>query len=47
MAMEFEGHFFIGADNGIFSLIKEGLKAKKTVDRQVGAWQSSKITPYS
>ena len=29
--MEFEGHFFIGADNGIFSLIKEGLKAKKTV----------------
>ena len=31
LAMEFEGHFFIGADNGIFSLIKEGLKAKKTV----------------
>ena len=24
LAMEFEGHFFIGADNGIFSLIKEG-----------------------
>jgi hypothetical protein len=31
LAMEFEGHFFIGADNGIFSLIKEGVNAKKTV----------------
>ena len=31
LAMEFEGHFFIGADNGIFSLIKEEFKAKKTV----------------
>ena len=29
LAMEFEGHFFIGADNGIFSLIKEEFKAKK------------------
>jgi len=29
LAMEFEGHYFIGADNGIFSLIKEGLSAKK------------------
>ena len=31
LAMEFEGHYFIGADNGIFSLIKEGLSAKKIV----------------
>ncbi len=31
LAMEFEGHYFIGADNGIFSLIKEGLNAKKIV----------------
>ena len=27
LAMEFDGHFFIGADNGIFSLIKEELKS--------------------
>ena len=31
LAMEFNGHFFIGADNGIFSLIKEELKSIKTV----------------
>ena len=31
LAMEFDGHFFIGADNGIFSLIKEELKSIKTV----------------
>ena len=31
LAMEFDGHFFIGADNGIFSLIKEELKSTKIV----------------
>ena len=31
LAMEFDGHFFIGADNGIFSLIKEELKSNKIV----------------
>lgn len=30
--MEFEGHYFIGADNGIFSMIKEDLKAEKIVE---------------
>ena len=32
LAMEFEGHYFIGADNGIFSMIKEDLKAEKIVE---------------
>jgi S-adenosylmethionine hydrolase len=31
LAMEFDGHFFIGADNGIFSLIKEELESTKIV----------------
>ena len=31
LVMEFEGHYFIGADNGILSLIKEDFKAKKIV----------------
>ncbi len=31
LAMQFEGHFFIGADNGIFSLIKEDLIPEKIV----------------
>jgi S-adenosylmethionine hydrolase len=31
LAMSFEGHYFIGADNGIFSLIKEEIKATQTV----------------
>ena len=31
LAMEFDGHFFVGADNGIFSLIKEELKSTKIV----------------
>jgi len=31
LTMEFDGHFFIGADNGIFSLIKEELKSTKIV----------------
>ena len=31
LAMSFEGHYFIGADNGIFSLIKEDIKATQTV----------------
>ncbi|MEK9614501.1 MAG: SAM-dependent chlorinase/fluorinase [Flavobacteriaceae bacterium] len=32
IAMKFNGHFFIGADNGVFSLIKEDLKAEQTVE---------------
>lgn len=32
LAMEFEGHYFIGADNGILSMIKEDLKATKMVE---------------
>ena len=31
LAMQLEGHFFIGADNGIFSLIKEDIKPEKLV----------------
>ena len=31
LVMEFQGHYFIGADNGILSLIKEDFKAKKIV----------------
>jgi S-adenosylmethionine hydrolase len=31
LAMQLEGHFFIGADNGIFSLIKEEIKPEKVV----------------
>ena len=31
IVMQFEGHFFIGADNGIFSLIGEDIKPEKTV----------------
>lgn len=31
LAMLFEGHYFIGADNGIFSLITESLKPEKVV----------------
>jgi S-adenosylmethionine hydrolase len=30
--MKFNGHFFIGADSGVFSLIKEDLKAEQTVE---------------
>ena len=32
LAMEFDGHYFIGADNGILSMIKEDLKASKIVE---------------
>lgn len=32
LAMEFEGHYFICADNGILSMIKEDLKATKLVE---------------
>ena len=32
IAIEFEGHFFIGADNGILSMILENLKPKKIVE---------------
>jgi S-adenosylmethionine hydrolase len=31
IVMQFEGHFFIGSDNGIFSLIGEDIKPEKTV----------------
>jgi len=31
LAMFFDGHYFIGADNGIFSIIKGALKADKIV----------------
>ena len=31
LAMQLEGHFFIGADNGIFSLINEDTKPEKLV----------------
>lgn len=32
IAMMFEGHYFIGADNGIFSLIADDTKAEKIVE---------------
>jgi hypothetical protein len=32
LAIEFEGHFFIGADNGILSMIINDLKASKIVE---------------
>lgn len=32
IAMLFEGHYFIGADNGIFSLIADDTKAEKIVE---------------
>ena len=32
IAIEFEGHFFIGADNGILSMVLENLKATKIVE---------------
>ena len=32
IAMLFEGHYFIGSDNGIFSMIKDDLKAEKIVE---------------
>ncbi len=32
LAIEFEGHFFIGADNGILSMILDDLKATKIVE---------------
>ena len=31
LAMYFDGHYFIGADNGIFAMIKGDLKSDKTV----------------
>tara|TARA_B100001175_G_scaffold316816_1_gene331749 strand:+ start:1976 stop:2806 length:831 start_codon:yes stop_codon:yes gene_type:complete len=31
LAMYFDGHYFIGADNGIFAMIKGGLKSEKIV----------------
>ena len=32
IVMLFEGHYFIGANNGIFSMIKDGLNAEKIVE---------------
>ncbi|MGY8944701.1 MAG: SAM hydrolase/SAM-dependent halogenase family protein, partial [Flavobacteriales bacterium] len=32
IAMLFEGHYFIGADNGILSMIRENFKAEKIVE---------------
>ena len=32
LAIEFEGHFFIGADNGILSMIIDDLKTTKIVE---------------
>ena len=32
LAMEYEGHYFICADNGILSMIKEDVKATKLVE---------------
>ena len=32
IAMLFEGHYFIGADNGILSMIRESFKAEKIVE---------------
>ena len=39
--MQLEGHFFIGADNGIFSLIKEDKKAEKIVAININRKESS------
>ena len=44
LAMFFDGHYFIGADNGIFSIIKGGLKADKIVAINIHD-QSSIIFP--
>ncbi|MDG2062418.1 MAG: SAM-dependent chlorinase/fluorinase [Flavobacteriaceae bacterium] len=41
IVMQLEGHFFIGADNGIFSLIKEDKKAEKIVAININRKESS------
>ena len=32
IAMSYDGHYFIGADNGVFSLVTSGAKAEKIVE---------------
>ena len=44
IAMAFEGHYFIGSDNGIFSMIKDDLKAEKIVEINIHEKESS---PFS
>ena len=41
IAMVFEGHYFIGSDNGIFSMIKDDLKAEKIVEINIHENESS------
>ena len=41
IAMVFEGHYFIGSDNGIFSMIKDDLKAEKIVEINIHEKESS------
>lgn len=41
IAMVFEGHYFIGSDNGIFSMIKDDLRAEKIVEINIHEKESS------
>ena len=42
--MAFEGHYFIGSDNGIFSMIKDDLKAEKIVEINIHEKESSSFS---
>ena len=44
IAMIFEGHYFIGSDNGIFSMIKDDLKAEKIVEINIHEKESSSFS---
>ena len=44
IAMVFEGHYFIGSDNGIFSMIKDDLKAEKIVEINIHEKESSSFS---
>ena len=44
IAMVFEGHYFIGSDNGIFSMIKDDLKAEKIVEVNIHEKESSSFS---
>ena len=44
IAMCFEGHYFIGSDNGIFSMIKDDLKATKIVEINISQESSSSFS---
>ncbi len=44
IAMVFEGHYFIGSDNGIFSMIKDDLKAEKIVEINIHEKKSSSFS---